>query len=144
MKKRIRKGIAAIIFTKINGKKKYLLLKRKLYWTGWEWLKGGRKKHESEIQCLQREIMEETGKNPDEYKFKRIKFRLAFLYQRPFVHDFVLWDGANNRVYAVEFLDNRVRLDKDEHSTYKWMTKQEALKKITYPDQQKIFKKVVK
>ena len=143
MKKRIRPGIAAIIFTKTNGKKKYLLLKRKMYWTGWEWLKGGRKKQESELQCLHREIMEETGKNPDEYKFKRTKYTFGFLYQKPFVHDFQLWDGAKNRVYLVEFNNSKVKLDKDEHSTYKWMTKQDALKKITYMDQRKIFKKVV-
>jgi len=101
MKKRIRPGIATIIFTKINGKKKYLLLKRKMYWVGWEWLKGGRKKQEAELQCLHREILEETGKNPGEYNLKKTKYTFIFLYKRSFVHDFQLWVGAKNRVYLV-------------------------------------------
>jgi len=142
MKKRIRSGIAAIIFTNIKGKKKYLLLKRKLYWTGWEWLKGGRKKHESELRCLHREIIEETRKNPGEYSIKKTRYTLNFLYQKPFVHDFQLWDGAKNRVYLVKFNNPNIRLDKDEHSAYKWTARQEALKKITHDDQRKIFKKV--
>jgi 8-oxo-dGTP pyrophosphatase MutT (NUDIX family) len=144
MKKRIRPGIAAVIFVKNNGKKKYLLLKRKLYWTGWEWIKGGKKKGESELACLQREIMEETGKNPDEYYFKKTRFILKFMYERPFVQDFQLWNGARNRVYLIEFLNSKIKLDNDEHSGFKWVPKQDALKMITHEDQRKIFKKIAK
>jgi 8-oxo-dGTP pyrophosphatase MutT (NUDIX family) len=142
MKKRIRPGISAIIFTKVNGKKRYLLLKRKMYWTGWEWLKGGKRDMEKEIQTLRREIKEETGKNPSEYTAKRTKSILTFMYQRPFVHDFKLWDGGKNRVYLVEFNNPKIRLDSDEHSSYKWLSKKETLKRITFSDQAKIFKKL--
>lgn len=143
MKKRIRNGIAAIVFAKINGKKKYLLLERKMYWTGWEWIKGGRKKRESELQCLQREVMEETGKNPGEYTFKKTKHLFTFMYERPFVHDFQLWDGMKARVYLVEFLNSKIKLDNDEHSSYQWLDKKDATNLITHEDQRKIFKKVV-
>jgi len=144
MKKRIRKGISAIIFTKISGKKKYLLLKRKMYWTGWEWLKGGRKKHEGELKCLYREIKEETNKNPDEYGIKKTKYLFSFMYNKPFVHDFQLWDGAINRIYLVEFYNSKIKLDNDEHSSYKWTARKEALKKITWSDQRKVFNTLTK
>jgi len=144
MKKRIRPGIAAIVFSKIRGKKRFLLLKRKMYWTGWEWIKGGRKKGESEMACLQREINEETGKCPDEYIFKKTPYFFKFMYERPFVHDFKLWDGAKNRVYLIEFLNPKICVDRDEHSGYKWVARKDALKMITHEDQRKIFKKVAK
>ena len=144
MKKRIRNGIAAIVFAKINGKKKYLLLERKMYWTGWEWIKGGKKKGESEVNCLKREIKEETGKNPSEYSYKKTPYKLTFMYERPFVHDFVLWDGAKNKVYAVEFFNSKVCIDKDEHSGCKWISKADALKLITHEDQKRIFKRLAK
>ena len=139
---KIRKGIAAIIFYKERGKKKYLLMKRKLYWVGWEWLKGGIKDKESELFCLEREIEEETGKKADEYNIKSTRIVHRFIYQRPFVHDGVLWKGAENKVFVVEFLNPKIKLDKDEHSGYKWVGKKDALKMITYPDQLKIFRKL--
>ena len=139
---RIRKGVAAIIFCKERGKKKYLLMKRKLYWVGWEWLKGGIKDKESDLFCLEREIKEETGKKADEYDIKCTKIIHKFVYQRPFVHDGVLWSGADNRVFVVEFFNPKNKLDKDEHSGYKWVSKKEALKMISWPDQLKIFKKI--
>ena len=139
---KIRRGIAALIFVKERGKKKYLLLKRKLYWAGWEWLKGGIKKNESELFCLEREIKEETGKKADEYKIKVTNVIHKFIYQKPFVHDGILWDGAENRIFVVEFLNPNIKLDKDEHSGYKWVSKKDALKMITYPDQLKIFRKL--
>lgn len=142
MKKRIRPGISAIIYTKINGKKRFLLMKRKMYWTGWEWIKGGRKKGESELACLKREIKEETGKNPDEYKTKKTRYVFSFMYEKPFVHDFVLWDGARNSVYAVEFNNEKIKPDNDEHSDFGWFDKKTALGMITHEDQAKIFKKV--
>lgn len=139
---RTRKGIAAIIFTKIRGKKKFLLLKRKLYWSGWEWLKGGRKANESEIEALHREIFEETAKKPENYNAEKTNAVFFFKYERPFVHDNVLWDSAENRVYLIEFDNSRIKLDKDEHSGYRWVSRADALKTITHEDQKKVFEKL--
>lgn len=142
MKKRIRPGIMALISVKIKGKKKYLLMKRKMYWTGWELVKGGKKKGETEIQAMKREVREEIGKKPDEYSFKKTKLVFKFLYDRPFVHDFQLWDGMNARVYLIKLHDSRIKPDTDEHSGYKWFSKKDALKTITHEDQKRIFKKL--
>ena len=141
---KIRKGVAAIIWTRTKKGKKYLLLKRKQYWTGWEWLKGGRKKDESELACLERELKEEAGKKVEEYIVEKTNEIFSFKYQRPFVHDNELWNGAKNRVYLVEFNNSKVKIDKDEHSSFKWFARKEALKRITWDDQKKIFERVTK
>jgi len=141
---KIRKGIAAIIWTKIKGKRKYLILRRKLYWSGWEWLKGGRKKGENELECLEREIKEETGKRVEEYIVQKTNKIFSFLYERPFVHDNELWGGMKCSVYLIELNNSKIKLDKEEHSIHKWMTKGEALKHLTWPDQRKMFSKLAK
>ena len=142
---KIRRGVSAIIFVRDKCcKRKYLLLKRKMYWTGWEWLKGGCKKRENELACLEREIKEETGKKVEEYIVTKTNIIFSFKYERPFVHDGELWSGAKNRVYLIELNNKRVKIDNDEHSGYKWVSKADALKLITYKDQKRIFKKLVK
>lgn len=139
-----RKGIAAIIWTRDKGKRKYLLLKRKLYWNGWEWVKGGRKKGEKELACLEREIKEETGKKVEEYIVQKTKFIHSFKYEKPFVHDGELWNGMKAQVYLIEFNNNKVKIDTNEHCGGKWFSKAEALKRISHEDQRIIFSKVVK
>jgi len=138
---KIRKGVAAVIFVKENGKKRYLVLKRKLHWKGYEFLKGGLKKGENEDNAIRREIREETGKLSPEYKLRKTTFDYLFVYEKPFIHDRQLWNGAKNKIYAAEFDNSKIKLDKDEHSGFKWMRKKEALKLLTWHEQKKILRK---
>ena len=140
--RRIRKGVAAIIFLDKDNRRKYLLFRRKMHWKGWEWMKGGKKKEESELASLKREIREETGKQEGEYKIKRTNIYHRFDYEMPFIHDKQVWNGAKNRVFLIEFFDRKIRIGKLEHLGYEWFDKKDALKKITWPDQQKIFKRI--
>lgn len=139
MKKRIRKGIAAIVFLKEEGKTKFLLLKRKQNWKGWEWVKGGCKKGESSVQTLKRELKEEIGiKN--NYELKATSYSHFFLYQKFFIKDKKGYLGAQDKIYFVQLINPKIKVDKKEHSDYGLFSKKEALKKITWPDQKKIFK----
>ncbi len=139
-----RRGVAAIIFVKEKGGKKYLLLKRILNWHGWEWLKGGRKENESEIACLKREIKEETGKDDGGYDIQSTSLLHEFDYEKEFVKDRKRWDSASNKIYLVRFKNKIVRLNKKEkeHSDFKWVGKKEALKMISWNDQKRIFEKI--
>ena len=139
-----RRGVSAIIWTRDRGKKKYLILRRKMYWTGWEWLKGGCRKGEKEIECLEREIKEEIGKKVEDYIVIKTNVIFSFKYERPFVHDGELWRGAKNRVYMIELNNKRIKIDTSEHSGYRWVSKADALKLITWDDQRKIFEKLAK
>ncbi len=138
----IRKGVAAIVFRKEKGRKKYLLLKRKLIWKGWEWLKGGCKPREKEETCLVREIKEEI--NVKKFLAERTKHFNKFKYHRKLTKDHKKWSGAKHQVYLVEVFSKKVKFDKKEHSGAKWFSRKDALKMITWDDQREIFKKLTK
>ena len=141
---KIRKGIAAIIFRKEKGKTKFLLLKRKQNWKGWEFIKGGSQKKETTLQTLMREIEEETGIY-ELYKIIKTPYSHSFKYQKPFVKDKIRYYGAKNKIFLINFrFDKIIWIDRKEHSGYGWFSKKEALKRITWPDQKKIFIKAIK
>ena len=115
-----------------------------MYWCGWEWLKGGCKKGETEIACLEREIKEEIGKKVEDYIIAKTNIIFSFKYERPFVHDGELWCGAKNRVYMIELNNKRIKIDTSEHSGFRWVSKADALRLITHRDQKRIFSKLTK
>ena len=138
---KIRRGISAIIFFEDNeGKKKFLLLKRKQNWKGWEFLKGGRKKGEDEWAALKREIKEETGLG--RFSAKKTRFIQEFNYKKEYKKDNKKWDGARNRIFLVEVFDKKIKTDKIEHSGFKWASKKEALKMLTWKDYRRIFRQI--
>jgi 8-oxo-dGTP pyrophosphatase MutT (NUDIX family) len=136
----IRRGVAAVVFLRKGDKTKYLLLKRKKNWKGWEWLKGGRKPLESESACLRREIREEIGVR--EFSAKKTKYFSSFKYAQEYLKDHRKFDSAKHRVYAVEVFSDKIKVDKIEHSGFKWVNRKEALRILTWPDQKRIFGKV--
>lgn len=138
----IRKGVAAIIFRKTDSGIKYLVLNRKLNWIGWEFLKGGCKKGENERICLSREMMEEIAVK--EFRHKRTKFVNSFFYLKPLVKDEREWTGAAYRLYLVEVFSDKVKIDEDEHSGFKWVDKKEFLRLLTWDNQRELFEKVIK
>ena len=86
-KSSIRKGIAAIVYIEDRDRRKFLLLKRKQNWKGWEWIKGGRRQGENEIKTLKREIKEEIGKKPGDYIAKKTRIIHSFNYQKEYKKD---------------------------------------------------------
>lgn len=138
----IRKGVAAVIFLREGKEIKYLLLKRKKNWVGWEWLKGGCKKGEDEKTCLAREIKEESGIT--DFEAKKTKFVNTFLYSQRLSKDEQEWDGAAHRIYLVEVFSDDVGLDNDEHSDYEWFSEEDVLKMLTWEDQKKVFKQIIR
>jgi len=137
----IRRGVCAIIFFDGSKGTEYLLLKRKQNWKGWEFLKGGRKKNESEMGCLRREMKEEIGisvfgaQKTDEFHI--------FKYKKEYAKDHEVWNGAKNRAYLVQIFTKKIRIDQDEHSGFKWVDRKTALKMITWKDSKKVFERLV-
>lgn len=138
----IRRGVAAVVFFRKDDSVRYLLMKRKKNWKGWEWLKGGRKKGESEKAVLKREIKEEIGIK--RFKAKRTGQALSFKYQKEFVKDNKEYSGAKHRIYLVEVFSDKVKPDRVEHSGYRWASRKQALKLITWKDQRKVFSEATK
>jgi 8-oxo-dGTP pyrophosphatase MutT (NUDIX family) len=64
MKSKYRKAVFIVTYAKIY----YLILKRKLHWSGWEFPKGGTNFFETKRGAIKREVVEETGLVPIKIK----------------------------------------------------------------------------
>jgi len=138
-----RRGASAIVFRRKNGLK-LLILHRKLNWTGYEILKGGLKGRESEDNCLKRELREETGIR--KYRHVETGYEYRYSWTKAFIKDNNTYRGAHFRLFIVEDLDKsgRIRIDRNEHSGYSWVTAKKALKMLTYKDQRDALRFVLK
>jgi len=117
----------------------YLLLKRKLHWKGWEFPKGKIEKGENKAQAAKRETMEETGLKVIKLKSYNVSgkyFYKKLLPDRPNIM------GQTYTLFSAELKDSnkKPKLDKKEHSGYKWAEYKQAIKLLTWPNQKKCLK----
>ncbi|MBT4376395.1 NUDIX domain-containing protein [archaeon] len=137
-----RKGIFFVTYylTKSN-KPVYLLQKRKLHWKGWEFPKAGVNKLESKKHALRRELKEETGLAP----IKIINHKIKGKYKYPKELDDRKGIGGQTYIlFSVQVKKGKLKLDKKEHYSAKWLTFDKALKIITHPNQKKCLRIVNK
>ena len=134
MSSKYRQIVFIATYAKLNNKIKYLILKRKFHWRGWEFPKGGINFSESKKSAVKREILEETGEKT--LNVKRFNFHGKYNYKKKFPErkDFI---GQTYSLYAAEIKYSNVKIDKMEHSTYVWLPFDEALKKVTFRNQKK-------
>lgn len=121
-----------ITYALFRGKPKYLILKRKLHWKGFEFPKGGIEKGETKFEAIKREIFEETG-----LEIKKIKNqhkRGKWTYISP-LNDRPKIIGQKWSLFSVEVIKGVVKIDKKEHSSFEWLNFEDALKKLTYSNQ---------
>ena len=143
MKKRgkFRKGIFAVVYRKEKNNIFYLVLKRKLHWKGWEFPKGGVKGLEFIKKTVKREIFEETGQKP--VKILKLSVSGKYSYDREYPER-LGYIGQSYRLFAAEIKDKKIRLDKKEHSAYKWLNFATAFKFLKWINQKKCLKIVNK
>ena len=135
--KKYRKAIFAVVYSKEKNKIDYLLLKRKLHWVGWEFPKGGIDLFESKIGAVKREIREETGLKGLEIKKFPVYGEYPYQNKLPDRREIT---GQTFSLFAVRVKGKKVRLDNLEHSDYLWLNFNEAVKKLTWPNQKKCLK----
>ena len=140
---RYRKAVFVVAYAKEGNRIYYLLLKRKLHWTGWEFPKGGLKGFFEKFfvkHSVKRELQEETG-------LKAIKIK-RFDYQGKYDYEKTLKDrpgvvGQEFILYSAEVKKQKVDLSKNkdkEHSEYKWRLYKDALRLLSWPNQKKCLK----
>jgi len=129
-----RQAVFIATYAKTNEGIKYLILKRRHHWRGWEFPKGGINFSESKKSTVRREILEETGRKT--LKVKKFNFHGKYDYKKKFTErkDFI---GQAYYLYAAEIKYGKIKIDKMEHSTYVWLSFNEAVKKVTFRNQKK-------
>lgn len=112
---------------------KFLLLKRTLQKGGfWQSVTGGAFFSEDKIEALKRELKEEIGIK------KGVKNIINTNYSFSFIDD--EGNGLQEYVYGIE-IDPKQKISiSKEHTKYKWVTLQEALKFLKYKSNKKGFK----
>lgn len=130
-----RNSVFIVVYKKIDNEIKYLVLKRKLHWTGWEFPKGGIEPREKIKEAIKRELKEETGQFPINSSVQKYNFSGKYKYKKqPQGRKFI---GQTFSLYSAEIEDEKIILDKREHSDYLWLSFSEAYKKLTYRNQKK-------
>ncbi len=137
-----RKGIAAIVFRKTGEGPLFLIFHRVKNWEGWELLKGGLLDEEDDLTCLKRELEEETGIR--EYEIIPTDYKVMYKWPKHFVKDHHMFTGAINNFYLVEVQQENVRVDTREHDEYRWVSKEEALKLLTYDNTKRALERLTK
>jgi len=129
-----RKAIFCIVYAKDKEKIEYLLFKRKLHWKGWEFCKGGCESGENLKTCVAREVKEESGLKS--IKIKKYSKKGKYLYSNK-LEDRPGIIGQTYTLFSCEVNKGKVKLDKksQEHSDYKWVSFDKALKILTWPNQ---------
>ena len=131
-RKKYRKGIFMVTYKFVRGKPKYLILKRKLHWKGFEFPKGGMEKSETSFETIKREIFEETGLPIKKIKNHNRSGKWKYnedLKDRPGMI------GQTWSLFSVEVGNGPIKIDKHEHSSFEWLSYEEALNKLTYENQ---------
>lgn len=134
MIKKYRKAIFILTYAKTKKGIEYLILKRKLHWQGWEFPKGAIKFFETKRYAVERELLEETGLIP--LKIKSFDYSGRYDYKNMFP-DRPGIKGQTFSLYAVEIKKEKPRLNGIEHSDYKWVSFEKALKMLKWSNQKK-------
>ncbi len=140
MKKgRFRKGVFVVAYRLTRGlfgreTIKYLVLKRKLHWKGWEFPKGGINGKESLLEAAKREVKEETGQEGFNFKDYRVSGKYPYPKE---LSDRKGVEGQTYHLFSCELKSKKVKFDRHEQSSYKWKSLGKALKMITYENQKK-------
>lgn len=129
-----KKAIFILTYAKTKKGTEYLILKRKLHWRGWEFPKGVIKFFETKRDAVERELLEETGLTP--LRIKRFHYSGRYDYKK-MLPDRPGIKGQTFSLYAVEIKKEKIRLDKLEHSDYKWVSFKKAIKMLKWSNQKK-------
>lgn len=139
-----RQAVFIVTYKKEKNKVSYLLLKRKLHWQGWEFPKGGIEKSETPMQAVICELKEETGQNP--VLIKSYKYQGKYSYDSKTKKDKLRknYKGQTFTLFSAQISSNKIKIDKNEHAEYKWLSYEQARNLLTWVDQKNSLKIVDK
>ena len=125
---------------------KFLVVQNKSYKENeWKFLSGGINKNETEEKALLRELKEEL---------RTKNFHILFKSKYKNVHDWPIelikkrysrFRGQKQTIFFVNFLGkySEIKINKEELKNYKWIEKDQLRNYLIFPNQYKIFNKVI-
>jgi 8-oxo-dGTP pyrophosphatase MutT (NUDIX family) len=137
-----RKAIFCVAYSKTPKGIKYLLLKRKKHWKGWEFPKGKIEWYEllNKRKTVLRETKEETGLEIKRKTLKKHNYFGRYLYEKP-LKDRPKIIGQTYSLYSGEVpYSNNVSFVPIEHNGFKWVSFKQALNLLTWDNQKKALK----
>lgn len=132
-----RPGVFVVVYKKSRRGFKYLILKRKLHWKGWEFPKGGVESGEKIQEVVKREVLEETGLKA--LSIKKFNFSGKYKYDRKY-SDRKGFIGQSFELWCAEVGKGETKVDGREHSKAKWVGFEKAVKKVGFENQKKSLK----
>lgn len=130
-----RNAVFAVVYKKENKEVRYLILKRKKHWIGWEFPKGGIERGENIKEAARREVYEETGNRA--LKISRYPIKGKYRYNKVFPDR----PGVIGQIYALLSAElpagRKIRLDREEHLSYLWLPFSKAVRMLRWPNQKK-------
>jgi len=136
-KQKYRKAVFIATYHLEDKVPKFLIQKRKLHWSGFEFPKGGIKKFELKKTAVKRELSEEVGLPV--IKIKNHKIKGKYLYKK-ILKDRPNVIGQTYTLYSAQVKKGKPNLDKKEHYSAQWLNYTKALKKLTWKNQKDCLK----
>jgi 8-oxo-dGTP pyrophosphatase MutT (NUDIX family) len=96
--------------------------------------KGGIGFLETKKRAIKREVKEETGL--DVLKIKKFNINGKYKYDKEYPSRKGLV-GQTFSLYAVEVKKGKIKLDRLEHSNYKWLEFEKTVRELKWPNQKK-------
>ncbi len=136
---KFRQAVFVVIYRKNNLTKNFdfLLLKRKKHWIGWEFTKGGVESSDKNLfATAKREVYEESSLKP--IKIKKFNVQGKYLYKRR-LQDRAEYIGQTYSLFSAQVAHKKgkIKIDKSEHSSFKWLSFEKAYKKLRFSNQKR-------
>lgn len=130
------KKVRAIIYDVKDNVPYFLILHRILRWTGWEVLKETMELKETVEETIERGIREETGLHNFEIikNLDKTEKWAEDNQEYEIVATFLVKANMNEKI--------SLKQEIIEHDKYEWVTKEEALKKLTFPETKKLISNI--